>query len=81
MVPKHAQRCSSAADCNGGTIPSNSKNGHGPKECITPGIMTRLLRIKVSPPYWELEEDDGSDHGSYTTVLWSGPRDEVWEQG
>ncbi|KAH8109491.1 hypothetical protein DFH11DRAFT_1627687 [Phellopilus nigrolimitatus] len=80
--PSHT-RCFSASDC----IDHRDEDGKGksrgrPMECIRPDVSAQLLRITIAPPIWAWEERDG--HGSVEnetkTVLWSGPREEVWEQ-
>ena len=69
---KSVERCFSPSDCN---LAGNTEE----MECIRLSTNTHLLRITVLPPIWERVR-----HGSNATsktVLWSGPREEVWDQG
>lgn len=52
-------------------------NAKGPEICIRPRKEVELLRIGITLPPWEVE----STGRKATTVIWSGPREEVWDQG
>ena len=60
-------RCYSRSDCA-------SEAGGLPMECVVPHPRAELLRLTVESPLWEVKTES-------RVVLWSGPKDEVWEEG
>ncbi|EJD07925.1 uncharacterized protein FOMMEDRAFT_144109 [Fomitiporia mediterranea MF3/22] len=73
-----AGRCFSAKDCDEHTAEQDAMGK--PKECVRPDLSAQLLRIGVSPPIWEIDLTSKEVNNETRTVLWSGPREEVWEQ-
>lgn len=73
-------RCSSRSDCSD-LHSEDTVNGMHSMECVQPSLEAQLLRITILPPPWEdlINDKVGSQRNSHV-VLWSGPRDEVYEQ-
>ena len=65
-------RCSSSSECSGAATDSEGDAF----ECVRPDSSAELLRIIV-----EDADGDTGGRGRHRTLLWSGPREEVWEQG
>ena len=72
-------RCFFALDCNNHGPVEKSKDNL--MECVRPDGSARLLRIVVAPPISRAIRDRSQDEPKETIVLWSGPREEVFEQG
>ena len=67
-------RCSTSRSCN-----HNQRDAEEDTDmmtCIIPDMDTQLLRIGFIPPAWS-----GTGSVTQKTILWSGPKVEVWEQG
>ncbi|KAG9018630.1 hypothetical protein FRB90_011116 [Tulasnella sp. 427] len=66
---------------------STSKNPDEEDEiCIRPRKDLELLRITLLPPPWDPEaapdgrEKSGGTSADARTVIWNGPKEEIWEQ-
>ena len=63
-------RCASRSECR-------SSGGVGALECVRLDERENLLRIVTKPAIWEPSE---AKEENEKTILWSGPRAEIWEQ-
>ncbi|KAI5117126.1 hypothetical protein M0805_007973 [Coniferiporia weirii] len=69
-------RCYSSSDCHKRAAgEGESQVDAASRICVRPDNSAQLLRITVLSPVWERH-----DQSSRKTVLWNGPREEIWEQ-
>lgn len=65
---------------------STSKNPNEDDEiCIRPRKDLELLKITLLPPPWNSEASEegeklGGTNAKTRTVVWKGPKEEIWEQ-
>lgn len=60
-----AARCSQVHDCDASM------------QCVAPDVGAHLTRISVGPPIWQEKDHDPAQT---KTVLWSGPKSEIWDE-
>lgn len=66
----------SASRCQNVCMHTDSGDDGDDQLCIHPREDLHLLRISLVLPPWETVGDKNSK-----TVIWNGPKEEVWEQG